>query len=140
MNLRKFIRESIERMMSENTDGQTVVGAEILTVPPFSMLPDTRKDVDWNNRGDVYLPSVNAIGKTQIFSKDDITGQEPWTHPKSNKTFKFSGYVEQFKNKFGEEPIFSINSNGTVEIMNEPYLQYVNKTSDAISNFGTEGD
>jgi hypothetical protein len=119
-NLRKYIRESIERLISESDGG--LVGMEIVNIPPFSTLPENRRGVDWKNRGEAYLPSVDSNGKTQIFSKEDLFG-----------------YVNEFMKKYGEEPRFSM-ANGAIQIINEPYIKFQTIAHDALSSFGTEGD
>ena len=120
MNLRKYIRESLERLISEN-DG-AITGMEIVNLPPFSNLPENRKMVDWNNRGEAYLPSVDTNGKTHILSKEDL--------------FR---YMRDFEGKYGEQPRFSMN-NGSIEIINEPYINFQTMFNDARAAFGTEGD
>lgn len=139
MKLRKYIREALERLF-EQESAPIIKGVEILSVRPFNELPNTRQEVDWKNRGNAYLPSVDAFGKTHIFSKEDIIGSEPWTHPTSKKTFKSPGYVEEFISKYGEEPLFSVNLDGTIDVLNEPYKQAVERYNNAITQYGTEGD
>lgn len=119
-NLRKYIRESIERMISESNGG--LVGMEIVNIPPFSSLPENRKLVDWRNRGEAYLPSVDSNGKTHILSKADIFG-----------------YINEFMKKYGEEPRFSL-SNGSIQIINEPYVKFQKLFHNALTSFGTDGD
>lgn len=119
MKLRKYIRETIERLFEQDAQ---IKGLDILYVSPFRELPETRKEVDWRNRGDAYLPSVDGYSQTHIFSKEDVMG-----------------YIRQFSSKFGEEPMFSINGN-RVNVLNEPYKKFSNLSIDALTNFGTEGD
>lgn len=140
MKIRKYIRENFQRLFEAESSNNIIKGLDILNYPPFSELPDTRMQVDWNNRGDASLPSIEGFGRAEIFSKDDIIGAEPWTHPKSKQTFTYSGYVENFKKKYGEEPMFVMGPNNSFDVINEPYKQNEKTQHDAISQYGTEGD
>lgn len=129
MSIRKIIREQLEDMIGSDN---TVKGIDILNHFPFSELPETRDDVDWSNRGikgwgDVHIPSLDANGLTQMFGKDDVIG-----------------YVNNFNKKFGEDPIFKLNSSAPWHsktiIINEPYIQAKDLTDKAIMSFGTKGD
>ena len=65
-------------------------------------LPKTRKDVDWKNRGNFYLPSVNAEdSKTLIPSQED-----------------FVNWINDFKSTYDEEP--KIHSDGKNIIVTNP--------------------
>lgn len=119
MKLRKYIRETIERLFEQDAQ---IRGLDILSVSPFRELPETRKTVDWNNRGDAYLPSVDGYSQTHMLSKQDVVG-----------------YMHEFYSKFREEPIFSIVGN-KVHVLNEPYKKFSKLSIDALTNFGTEGD
>jgi Zn-finger nucleic acid-binding protein len=131
----------------DNTSNQ-VVGLDILNVFPFSQLAQSRKDVNWQDRsvegwGPVYLPSVDdSDSQTQIFSKDDIIGYE-FQGPKM--LHKYAGYVGEFKQKFGEEPIFSLHPEepwfGKVKIINPKYNEWkeggLKAKGDWLRNAGT---
>lgn len=83
---------------------KTYTGQEILSHPEFVNLPETRGDVDWQNRPQVYLPAVdNASARIQIFAKSDLLGSEV-QGPKM--VHRFAGYLKEFESKFGESPIF----------------------------------
>jgi hypothetical protein len=83
---------------------KTYSGQEILSHPEFAKLPETRSDVDWKNRPQVYLPSLDtADARMQVVSKDDLTGSEV-QGPKM--VHRFPGYLKVFESKFGEAPIF----------------------------------
>jgi hypothetical protein len=109
-------------------DSQEIVGLDILNHFPFNQLPDTRKDADWQmgvpGWGKVHLPSIDSNGLTQIVAKDDFTYRE-FQGPKM--VHKFDGYIQDFKDKFGEEPIFKINPEGSwydkVQVINPKYLE-----------------
>jgi len=139
MKLRQYIREALERLF-EQEKTPIIKGVDILQVRPFNELPQTRKEVDFKNRGNAYLPSIEGIGKTHILSKDDILGSEAWTHPTSNKIFKMNGYINDFKEKYGEEPLFAVNLDGSIQILNEPYKAMEKMQTNALKSFGTEGD
>ena len=115
--------------ISEDVDNSgTIVGLDILNHFPFNQLPDTRKDADWVKGvagwGKVYLPSIDSNGLTQIVAKEDFTYREV-KGPKM--VHKFSGYIEEFKDRFGEEPVFKINPEGSwydkVVVINPKYLE-----------------
>lgn len=139
MKLRQYIREAIERLF-EQESAPIIKGVEILQVRPFNELPNIRKQVDFKNRKSAYLPSIDGFGKTNIMAKEDIVGSEPWTHPTSKKTFTNPGYIAEFMEKYGEEPMFSVNLDGTIEVLNEPYKMAAKMYHDAVTKFGTEGD
>jgi len=150
MKLRKFIQEQIGQILSENNfPGKVIKGFEILNYFPFNKLPDTRDMVNWSNRGvngwgDVYLPAIDGNGMQQITSKDDVSGHEPWAHPKTGHVIQNAGYIEDFKKAFGEEPMFMLDPAaswfGKVQVINEPYLQRKDLHNKAVQDFGTQGD
>lgn len=147
MKIRQFIKEQLEIILSENNSlpGKVINGFEILNYFPFNKLPETRDDVNWSNRGvngwgDVLIPSLDGNGMEQILAKDDIVGAKPWAHPKTGNVVQNAGYIKNFKNKFGEEPMFILTPSapwfGKVSVINEPY----NKKRDTIQSFDIEGD
>lgn len=146
MNIRNFIREQLEKIVGENsTPTKPIKGFEILNYFPFNKLPETRDLVDWSNRGvngwgDVFVPSLNGNGMQQILAKDDMVGSEPWAHPKTGNIVKDEGYIENFKKKFGDEPIFVMNPSaewfGKITVINDAYKKNV----DAIQSIQAKGD
>jgi hypothetical protein len=89
-------------------------GMEILGQFPFNQLPLTRKDVDWNNRGVegwgmVYLPSLAGGDVVDtMFDQDQV-----------------KEFVEDFKNEYNEEPIFSIDSTSNkIRIINPKFTEW----------------
>lgn len=91
---------------TENPDfgKKTYIGKEILNHPDFVNLPETRSDVDWNNRPQVFLPALDTVdARQQIFAKSDLLGSEV-QGPKM--VHKFSGYLKEFEHRFNEKPIF----------------------------------
>jgi hypothetical protein len=132
MNIRKFIKESVERAMMQENEGQTITGADILNYFPFDTLPEDRQQVDWKNKGvngwgEVHVPAVDGNGLVNMLGKDDIMS-----------------YLQQFSSKFGEEPMFVLNPSGLwfdkIKVVNPKYTGEKNDLSNAISQFGTEGD
>ena len=132
MNIRKFIKESIERVLMQEKDGAAIVGADILNHFPFDKLPENREQVDWNNRGvngwgDVHVPSVDAHGLSTMLGKDDVMA-----------------YLRKFSARFGEEPMFVLNPTGLwfdkIKVVNPKYIEAETSVTNAIKQFGTEGD
>jgi hypothetical protein len=132
MNIRKFIKESIERAMMQENEGQTITGADILNYFPFDKLPEDRQQVDWKNRGvngwgEIHVPAIDGNGLSTMHGKDDVMS-----------------YLQQFSSKFGEEPMFVLNPSGLwfdkIKVINPKYTESKNAVSNAISQFGTEGD
>jgi len=117
-----------ERGELNEVEEEGIVGLDILNHFPFNQLPDTRKGADWQRGvpgwGKVYLPSIDSNGLTQIIAKDDFTYREV-NGPKM--VHKFNGYIQDFKQKFGEEPIFKITPEADwydkIQIINPKYLE-----------------
>jgi hypothetical protein len=117
-----------ERGELNEVEEEGIVGLDILNHFPFNQLPDTRKGADWQRGvpgwGKVYLPSIDSNGLTQIVAKDDLTYREV-QGPKM--VHKFNGYIQDFKQKFGEEPIFKIapedNWYDKIQVINPKYLE-----------------
>lgn len=106
--------------LNEDDLGDAIVGLDVLNYSPFSDLPETRAEVDWSNRPKVYLPAVDGEGMLNILSKADMYGYET-QGPKM--VHKFPGYISDFKNKFGEDPIFiNINQKGA-DIANPSFMK-----------------
>lgn len=151
MNIRKLIKEQLERIFNEEIPGAqpAIQGMEILNHFPFNKLPETRATVNWSQRGvsgwgDVFLPAIDGNGTSQITSKEDIIGNQPFTHPKTGHVSQSAGYITDFKNRFGEEPMFKIDSSapwyGRVQVVNEPYLANKQQHDQAVTAYGTSGD
>lgn len=115
--------------MNEENTPNGIVGLDILNHEPFSKLPETRSEMgDYKTRMELSLPSVETSdASTIIFSKADLIGYE-FQGPKM--MHRISGYVSDFKNKFGEEPIFvELNSTpdgrrGSAKVANQVYLDW----------------
>jgi hypothetical protein len=113
--------------ISEVDQANGVVGLDILNQPPFSNLPETRRETgDYTTRMEPRLPSLETPdASTIMFSKQDFIDHE-FQGPKM--MHKFDGYVTLFKKKFGEEPIF-INikdegRRGSADIANEKFIEW----------------
>jgi hypothetical protein len=128
MDIRKIIKEELSMVFESDDKG--IKGLDILNHFPFSDLPETRKDSDWkvgvSGWGKVYVPSVESPGSsTQIASNEDFVYREV-KGPKM--IHKIDGYIIDFKNKFGEEPIFKINPNvpkhEMIEILNTSFKNW----------------
>jgi hypothetical protein len=117
--------------LNENESNlQKIVGKDILNHFPFSALPEERIGADWINGvegwGKVQLPSVDESDSvTQIVSKSDFFPREV-QGPKM--LHKFSGYLDEFERRFGEEPIFVIDPSqpwfGKVKIINPKFNEW----------------
>lgn len=130
MDIRKVIQEELQGVFEQ--ENMEIKGLDILNHFPFSDLPETRESSDWKNGvsgwGKVYVPSLNSSdAQQQIVSKKDLVYHEV-QGPKM--LHKFDGYIDIFKKRFGEEPIFSINSNAPwhsrVEILNPKFQEWIN--------------
>jgi hypothetical protein len=115
-------------IMAEENETNGILGLDILNHEPFSNLPNTRSETgDYKTRMELKLPSIDiSDASTIIYSKSDLTGYEV-EGPKM--VHKFDGYILDFKNKFGEEPIFvdletSGNRYGGAKIANQSYLDW----------------
>lgn len=113
-----------------SSDSSHILGLNILNYFPFSELPKGKEGADWQKGvdgwGKVYLPSLDtADAQMQIVSKDDIIGSQ-YQGPKM--LHKFSGYIDSFEKKFGEEPKFVIDPSkpwySKVEIVNPKFLEW----------------
>ena len=101
----------------DHKDRGPFVGMEVLAQYPFNKLPDIRANVDWSNRGvsgwgEISIPSIsNSDAQQGVFGQDDVIE-----------------YINGFKNKFGEEPIFTIHPNGAwyekIKITNPSFLTW----------------
>lgn len=81
-------------------------------------LPKTRKDVDWKNRGDIYLPSVNAEdSQTEILSQED-----------------FKDWIKKFISLYKENPNFKIENN-QITVTNPKFISAKEKFTQGKANF-----
>jgi hypothetical protein len=128
MNIRKIIKEELEKVFESEEKG--IVGLDILNHFPFSELPEKRVDGSFSNNidgwGKIQIPDLGSEGSlTQIVSKEDFINHE-FKGPKM--THKYEGYINKFKRKFNEEPIFKINPNGNwydkIEIINPKFKEW----------------
>lgn len=105
-----------------------IIGLDILNHEPFRSLPDTRAEAgDYTVRMEPRLPSLETPdASVLLFSKNDFNDYQ-FQGPK--QIHNHTGYITQFKNKFGEEPIF-INLKpgrlGSAQIANEKFLEWKN--------------
>jgi hypothetical protein len=145
MDIRKIIKEELKSIF-EQESGE-IKGLDILNHFPFSELPDTRDKANWQSGvpgwGKVYVPSLDTSdAQQQVVAKDDFTYRE-FQGPKM--MHKFSGYINDFNKKFGEEPIFSIHPeapwHSRVEILNPKYKEWKRGSDDTkasmLSHWGT---
>lgn len=142
MNIRKVIKEEIQKVFEQDSDG--IKGLDILNHFPFSDLPDTRDEADWQKGvagwGKVHVPSLDTSdSQEQVVAKDDFTYRE-FQGPKM--MHKFDGYIDKFKKKFGEEPVFKINPDapwyGRVEILNPKFKEWREMGDSAKSSMLTQ--
>ena len=116
---------NISEIDGEESNG--VVGLDILNYPPFSNLPETRAETgDYTTRMEPTLPSIGTPdANVVIFSKQDFVERE-FQGPKM--MHRVSGYIDLFKEKFGEEPIFinikDLGRRGSADIANEKFRQW----------------
>lgn len=131
MDIRKVIQEELKQVFEQEVG--EIKGLDILNHFPFSDLPDTRREADWQNGvpgwGKVYIPSIDTSDAMhQVVAKDDFTYRE-FQGPKM--MHKFEGYIDEFKRKFGEEPVFKIHPDapwyGRVEILNPKFNEWRDK-------------
>lgn len=97
-------------------------------------LPDTRDEVDWDNRQRRYIiPSVTGgDAGSYIMEKEFFTGREFVTRPPYNKRVVVPGYMEEFKKKFGEDPIFTLDqANRRIDVVNPKFQEWRQQYSDA---------
>lgn len=132
-------RENDDRIEEEDVNSGGIVGIDILNYEPFSSLPETRQDVDYSNQPKVYVPSLNNSGEhINLLSKDDLTGYEV-TDPKTGKTFKYPGYLANFKSVFGSEPEFELNPDAPwyakTVILNPEFQEWKEKSTRAKASF-----
>jgi len=113
--LRQIIKEEISKALSENLEdamsnlnkqaGIKPTTAKNLmkyeTLPGYSELPELRKDIDFNNRKSILLPSsFNSNAKNELLSKEDV---KEW----------YKDFVE----KFEETPQFKVKGD-KIEVLN----------------------
>lgn len=117
---------------TEMTEPNGIEGMDILKHEPISNLPDTRAEVDWKNRGSVYLSSLDTSdSSTHMLSKEDIVN-----------------YIEMFNQKYGEDPIFTLNPNAPwfdkVKIINTTFNKERDRYTDikaaTLKSWGTTNE
>jgi hypothetical protein len=85
-------------------DTEQAIGEELINYEPFKSLPDTRAEIKSMGASLVSLPSLDTGGATiVIFSKEDLFDH---SFEYNGKEYNTSGYIDEFKRKYGEEPIF----------------------------------
>jgi hypothetical protein len=108
--LRQLVREELSKVLNENqfedeinSNFQDKVGfngpdpstkniMKYETLPGYSELPESRKDIDWKNRKNILLPSsFDPNADDQLFSKEDV---KEW--------------YKDFVTKFKEAPQFKV--------------------------------
>jgi hypothetical protein len=145
MNIRKLIQEELKKVFEQ--EDREIKGLDILNYFPFSELPETRSGADWQNGvpgwGTVNVPSLDTSdAQQQIASKQDFVYHE-FQGPKM--MHKFDGYIDIFKKKFGEEPVFRIHPDapwyGKVEILNPKFKEWKDRGNDTkasmLAHWGT---
>lgn len=132
MDIRKVIQEELKKVFEQ--EGGEIKGLDILNHFPFSDLPDTTNDAEWQKGvpgwGKVYVPSLDTSdAQHQVVSKEDFVYHE-FQGPKM--MHQFDGYIDIFKKKFGEEPVFKIHPDapwyGRVEILNPKFKEWKEKS------------
>lgn len=130
MDIRKYIRESLEHILREEnviSDSENeIVGEDILNYFPFTELPDIRSR-EYNRVsgwGNVQIPSLDGNGLTTILSKSEMLR-----------------YVKKFMADNGEAPVFILTPSNSwydkVVVKNDKRKELHNK---AVNDFGTKGD
>ena len=112
-----------------------IVGLDILNYPPVSQLKETSLDEPTSIKK-VKFPGIGRMDATRIImSHDDITGSEHEYLRVDNKWV--FGYVDQFKKKFNEEPIFKLTPENRfldVDVINPIYLKARDKHNSGMAN------
>jgi len=111
--------EPINELEGEDLcDGtEQVIGADIINHEPFKSLPNTRKEVEDMGKSVVSLRSLDTPGaNVVIFAKQDLFDHR---FEYNGKVYNYGGYIDDFKRKYGEEPIFcNIKTNADRNIVN----------------------
>jgi len=113
-------------VMGEDEAGKTYTPEQLIGVLD---LPDTRAEVDWQDRARAYqIPSISdGDAKTIIMDKEFFTGRSFQT---KYKTITDEGYVKKFAKRFGEMPIFTI-SGREIGVANPEFLKWRQEYIDA---------
>ena len=99
--MRKFNKDG---MLREAEEQEGIVGNDIVKYPPMSQLRRERGDKPTEVKR-VTIPSLDRLDGTRVLScRAEIPGYSFTSSV--GKLIKFEGYIEAFKNKFNEEPIF----------------------------------
>lgn len=136
MNIRKLINEELNKIFSKDFD--VIKGGDIINHFPFSDLPEKRSGADWKSGvsgwGKVYVPGLDrADSLLQIPAKEDFFYREV-QGPKM--IHKYSGYISDFKERFGEEPLFKIDSSKKkVYIVNDEYISWKEESLNNMKSF-----
>lgn len=103
-----------------------VVGKDILNYEPFKSLPDTREQATNLGAQTTSLRNVNDELQV-IFSKQDFFD---YNFEYNGKTHFVPGFIDTFKRKYGEEPIFcNIHVNTDRNIPNADIINLPKKDS-----------
>jgi len=105
-------------------------------------LPATRAEVDWSNRKEYRIPSLeNGDGQSIIHDKEFFTGRQFTT--RIGKVITEDGYIKEFAKKFGEMPVFSITGN-QIEVLNPEFKEwqdwYTQAKGNTLKQWGTTED
>jgi len=102
-------------------------------------LPNTRAEVDWDNRSELQIPSLtDGDANSIIMDKEFFTGRQFET--RIGKKVVEDGYIKDFAKKFGEMPVFAINGN-RIEVLNPVFKewqqQYTQAKANTLKQWGT---
>lgn len=116
-NINNNYEDTLLKEEGENESSNEFIGIRALDVYPFNQLPNTRQEVNWDKRGvegwgNINVPSIDGYSTLQILSKDDLVY-----------------YINEFKNKFKQEPIFLINKDSNL-INIKGFDEYEKKQTD----------
>ena len=129
-------QEALREEEVETPEG--IVGLDILRYAPISQLKETSLDEPTSVKK-VKFPGIGRMDATRIImSHDDITGSEHEYLRVDNKWV--FGYVDVFKKKFNEEPIFKLTPENRfldVDIINPVYLKARDEFKNGMANLAT---
>lgn len=137
-----------DEMMSQ---GEQIVGANILNHFPFTDLPEDRSEgysKDVKGWGTVYLPSIDGEdSQTQIPTRKDVAGIYNWSHEFKGKVHSGQriGWIDQFIEKYGEQPVFVMNPeapwHSKIKVINPKFIerrkQYSDTKGSMLKSWGT---
>lgn len=118
-----------------------IVGKDIMNYFPFTELNEDRSQ-EWTGNvkgwGEVKVSSVNGEDScTVIPTKKDMYGVYEFSHTHRGvvRNYRYIGWIDEFIQIYGEEPIFRINPDGAwyekIEVLNEKFIKRRKEYSDS---------